>query len=201
MDQIIVLASKNAKKLHELQVLFDFPEVEVKALDTFEPIMDVEEDGDTFEANAIKKACEYARQTGCLTIADDSGLCIDALGGKPGVFSARYAGDGKDDTENIICVLTELRGIQESERTARFETAVALAHPEEGLIDVVFGTCHGFIADEPRGTQGFGYDPIFYYPSFSCTFAQASPEQKNTVSHRAQALAKMKKVLENYLYV
>jgi XTP/dITP diphosphohydrolase len=191
----IVLASRNAKKVRELKELFDLPQIEILSLDDFARIIEVEEDGVTFEENACKKAREYARHTGCLTIADDSGLCVDHLDGRPGVFSARYAGEDKDDKANCDKVLSEMQGCPEPERTARFVAAIAIATPEQ-IIAVTLGTCEGFIATAMRGTNGFGYDPIFYYPAFGCTFGEIAAERKHRVSHRAEALHKAKAIVK-----
>jgi XTP/dITP diphosphohydrolase len=194
----IVLASHNAKKVRELKELFDLPEIEILSLNDFERIIEVEEDGATFEENACKKAREYARQTGCLTIADDSGLCVDHLEGRPGVFSARYAGTDKDDKANCEKVLSAMEGCPDKQRTARFVAAIAIATPQE-IIAVTTGICEGCIAEGMKGTNGFGYDPIFYYPEFGCTFGEIAAERKHSVSHRAQALHKAKEIIRKYI--
>ncbi len=191
----ILIASYNKKKARELKELFDLHGLEVLSLNDFENVSEVKEDGTTFEDNAIKKAQGYARQTGCLTIADDSGLCVDHLLGKPGVFSARYAGEAKDDKANCEKVLREMRGCPEEKRSARFVAAIAIATPEK-LIAVTTGVCEGFIADAMKGTNGFGYDPIFYYPEFGKTFGEIAPANKHRVSHRAQALHRAKEVIK-----
>ncbi|MBN1493927.1 MAG: XTP/dITP diphosphatase [Candidatus Omnitrophica bacterium] len=198
MKQKLLLASCNKKKLKELRELFDMPTIEIVSLNDFDDIVEVQEDGETFEENALKKAQGYARQTRCLTLADDSGLCVDHLGGKPGVFSARYAGVDKDDKSNCNKVLTEMKDCPRHKRTARFVAVVALAEPNK-VIGVVRGECEGEIAPEACGNNGFGYDPIFYYRPFGATFGEIDPAKKHAVSHRAQALEKAKVLLQEYM--
>ena len=155
---------------------------------------DVEETGTTFAENARLKALTYARQSGLLTLADDSGLEVDALGGEPGVFSKRYAGEGKSDAERIEFLLDKLRDVPPGKRSARFRCAIAIASPD-GKLHETDGTCEGEIIFSPRGTNGFGYDPIFYFPARGVTMAELPPEEKNRVSHRAQAAIHARTIL------
>ena len=177
----LLVASQNQKKLKELNEVLKFTLsatesncLELVVLSEFPQISEVLEDGHTFEENAIKKAVGYARQTNLLTIADDSGLCVDALNGEPGVFSARYAGVDKNDLANCQKVINQLRLIPKNKRTGRFECVIALA-TSKGLIGTAAGVVNGMILNELRGSGGFGYDPLFYYPPFKRTFAQVDP--------------------------
>ncbi|MBA2871658.1 XTP/dITP diphosphohydrolase [Anoxybacillus calidus] len=189
----VIIATKNAGKVKEFQTLFAEKEVEVKSLLDFENAPDVEETGETFAENAILKAETIANYLNKVVIADDSGLVVDALNGKPGVYSARYAGEHKNDKENIAKVLEELKGVPFEKRTARFHCALAVAIPRQRTV-VVEGTCEGYIAEAPTGTNGFGYDPIFYVPEKQKTMAELSKEEKNKISHRANALKKLEKI-------
>jgi XTP/dITP diphosphohydrolase len=191
MKQVII-ATKNAGKAREFQALLGKRGVEVKSLLDFPNCPDVEETGNTFAENAILKAEAMARYFNTTVIADDSGLSIDALGGRPGVYSARYAGEEKNDQKNIAKVLSELEGVPFAKRTARFHCALAVAAPGRRTA-VVEGTCEGYIAEKPQGENGFGYDPIFYIPKKGKTMAQLSAEEKNQISHRAKALEKLDK--------
>jgi XTP/dITP diphosphohydrolase len=154
----------------------------------------VVEDGDTCEANAVKKACAIAEYTGLPAVADDTGLEVDALGGRPGVYAARYAGEGATYEDNCRKLLRELMGVPREQRTARFLTVAALALPSDG-IRVVGGTLDGLIAEEASGTAGFGYDPVFLIPELGMTLAQLSADQKNRISHRAKAFTKMREIV------
>jgi XTP/dITP diphosphohydrolase len=158
----------------------------------------VTEDGTTFRENAEKKALGFAKQTGCLTLAEDSGLTIDCLHGEPGVYSARFAGPEKDDLKNCEKVLLLLKGVPKEKRSAAFHCAAALALPDR-VIHVVQESVRGFLAEKMCGTGGFGYDPLFFYPDFGTTFAEVSSERKHRVSHRGKALRKMKEFLKEYL--
>jgi XTP/dITP diphosphohydrolase len=189
----IIIATKNAGKVKEFQTLFAEKEVEVKSLLDFENAPDVEETGETFAENAILKAETISNYLNKVVIADDSGLVVDALDGKPGVYSARYAGEHKNDEENIAKVLEELKGVPFEKRTARFHCALAVSIPCQRTV-VVEGTCEGYIAGAPTGTNGFGYDPIFYVPEKQKTMAELSKEEKNKISHRANALKKLEKI-------
>jgi len=183
----LVIATRNAHKLEEIQAIFDFEGLEVTSAFDYPEIPDVVEDGDTFEANAIKKAVEIAKATGCWTMADDSGLEVDELGGAPGVYSARYAGEPCSYPANNEKLLRELA--DKKDRSARFRTVVALSDPG-GSVQTVTGECPGVIIEELRGTNGFGYDPLFVPDGHSKTFAELDSEEKNRISHRACALHK-----------
>ena len=165
-----------------------------KSLKDFPHCREIRETGKTFAENASLKALGYAEQTGLLTLAEDSGLCCDALEGAPGVYSARFAGEGKKDQENNAKLLKLLEKVPDNCRGAHFASAVAVARPGK-LVGVVEGKVYGVIGRESRGRFGFGYDPVFYYPPFGKTFGEAAPEMKNSVSHRAQALEKAKALL------
>ena len=188
MIPIIVLATKNAGKAKELQELLkDFP-VEIKNLNDFGPIPDVEEDGATFDDNAYKKAAFTAKALGLPAIADDSGLVVEALGGAPGIRSARYAGDKATDQENIKKLLNEMQG--KSNRHAAFECVISIA-VSSGPALTYEGRCEGEITTAPQGVSGFGYDPVFYYPPYGRTFAELTSTEKNRISHRGRALAEV----------
>jgi len=158
----------------------------------------VEERGTTFEENAVLKARAYAQASGLLTLADDSGLEVDVLGGEPGVRSARYNGHGGSDKDRYRLLLCHLRGVPEQERRARFRCVIAIATPE-GEVYTAEGSCEGRIASQPRGSHGFGYDPVFFLPEYGCTMAQLSPEVKNRISHRARAAEGARKTLRGVL--
>ncbi len=190
----LLIASGNAKKLKEMQDLLAGLPFEAVSLKAFPDVNEVPEDGKTFEENAAAKALGYARATGLLTLAEDSGLCCDALDHAPGIYSARFAGPGKNDHENNLKVLRLLEKIPDNCRGAYFKSAVALAEPGK-LLGVVSGEVHGYIGREIRGTNGFGYDVLFYYPPFKKTFGEVPAEMKYKVSHRFKALEKAKELL------
>jgi XTP/dITP diphosphohydrolase len=183
----LVIATRNAHKLEEIRAIFDFQNLDVLSAFDFPDIPDVVEDGDTLEANAIKKAVEIAAATGCWALADDSGLEVDALDGAPGVYSARYAGEPCSYEANNEKLLRELSG--KADRSARFRTVIALSDPG-GSTQTVEGECSGVIIEELRGTNGFGYDPLFIPDGYAETFAQLDSDVKNHISHRANALHK-----------
>lgn len=158
---------------------------------------EVEESGQTFEENASLKARYWADRTGLLTLADDSGLEVDALAGAPGVLSARYAGEEATDEERNALLLQRLAGVPAARRTARFRCVIALAEPH-GRLELCEGVCEGLIASEPKGSHGFGYDPVFFLPGFGKTMAELAPEEKNRISHRSRAIAKAKELLEHW---
>ncbi|MCZ8542035.1 XTP/dITP diphosphatase [Psychrobacillus psychrodurans] len=189
MKQIII-ATKNIGKAKDFEALFNPLGYEVKTLHDVAEEMDIEETGSSFEENALIKATSLANHLQTMVIADDSGLEIDALGGRPGIFSARYAGEEKNDDDNIDKVLKELEGIKESEKTARFVCAIAVASPNKEPF-TVRGTCEGVIGTERKGTNGFGYDPIFYVPSEQKMMAELTAEQKGAISHRGNAIKKL----------
>lgn len=194
----LLVATTNLKKLKELQDLLAGLPVHCLSLKDFPDVTYVEETGDTFEANAKLKALGYAEQTGVLTLGEDSGLCCDALQGAPGVFSARFSGTLKDDDANNHKLLQMLEAVPESKRTAYYESAIALAEPGH-LIGVVAGRVHGLITSDLQGREGFGYDPLFYYPPFGKTFGEVPVELKHQVSHRSRALTKLRSLLKKYL--
>lgn len=186
---ILVIATRNKGKTVEIrELLKDFP-VEVKNLDDFGPIPEVEEDGATFDENAYKKASFAAKVLGFPALADDSGLVVEALGGSPGVHSARYAGEHATDADRNKKLLREME--DRSDRRAAFECVISVAVPS-GAALTYEGRCEGEIAREPAGDQGFGYDPVFYYPPLDKTFAQMSRTEKNRVSHRGKALSEFR---------
>lgn len=190
---IIVIATRNNNKTKEIKEYFKDSDIDFKDLNDFGPIPEVVEDGDTFEDNAYKKASFTARVLGFPAMADDSGLCVDALDGAPGVFSARFAGEDATDKERTAKILEELDGNEN--RDAYFECVISLAVPT-GPALTYEGKCEGKITDEPRGENGFGYDPVFFYPGFNKTFAEASIEEKSHVSHRGKALKELKNELD-----
>jgi XTP/dITP diphosphohydrolase len=192
MMKQVIIATKNVGKAREFQELLKKKGIEVKSLLDFPNCPDVEETGSTFAENAVLKAEAMSHYFHAIVIADDSGLSIDALHGRPGVYSARYAGEEKNDQKNIAKVLEELKGVPFEKRTARFHCALAVAAPGRRTT-VVEGTCEGYITEVPKGENGFGYDPIFYVPQKGKTMAELSKEEKNQISHRAKALAKLEK--------
>ena len=196
LDRPLILATKNRGKVSEFQDLFRGFDFEIKSLNDFGPIPPVIEDGETFEDNSVKKAQFTAKVLGLPAIADDSGLTVKALGGKPGVLSARYAGEDATDEANNIKLLKAMKGIEQ--REAAFICVLAIAVPQ-GPALIYGGTCEGLITQEISGTQGFGYDPIFYYPPLNKTFAQMSAAEKNGVSHRGRAMAELKGELDKVL--
>jgi XTP/dITP diphosphohydrolase len=185
MKHIIVLATRNEGKVKELRrVLGDFA-IDLRSLNDFGPIPEAVEDGDTFDENAYKKALFTARVLGLPAIADDSGLVVEALDGAPGVYSARYAGDNATDAENTQKLLREMAG--QTNRKAAFHCVISIAVPS-GPALTYEGKCEGTITTEPSGSDGFGYDPVFFSPELGKTFAESSIEEKNRISHRGRAL-------------
>ena len=189
----IIIASQNKGKIEEFYQLFKPFNVEILSLLDFPEPLDVEETGKTFEENARLKAEAIAKAYDCVAIADDSGLVIDALDGRPGVYSARYAGEEKDDQKNIEKVLSELQGVPMEKRTAHFQCVLAISFPGQST-RFVSGQCHGIITEEPVGTHGFGYDPIFYIPEKGKTFAELDAGDKNQLSHRGKAMEALKNI-------
>lgn len=195
-NQVVVLATRNKGKTIEIKKLLeDFP-VDIKNLEDFGPIPPVQEDGATFDENAYKKASFTAKVLGFPALADDSGLEVNALGGAPGVQSARFAGPEATDEENNARLLQEMEG--KTDRSAAFMCVISVAVPS-GPALTYEARCEGVIAEEPVGEQGFGYDPVFYYPPMKKTFAQMTPEEKNTVSHRGKALAELREEFDRVL--
>ncbi|MGG3194647.1 MULTISPECIES: XTP/dITP diphosphatase [Priestia] len=191
----IIIATKNAGKVKDFETLFSPKGFQVKSLLDFPEMEDVEETGVTFAENATLKAEAISFALNKLVIADDSGLAIDALNGEPGVYSARYAGENKDDNANIEKVLQKLNDVPFEKRTARFHCALAIAVPGKRT-EIVEGTCEGHILEEKRGENGFGYDPIFFVEKWRCSMAELSKEQKNQISHRANALKKLAPLID-----
>lgn len=183
----IVLATRNQGKVREFQRLFAPLGWEVVSVDAYPQAPEVEEDGKTFEENAIKKAKTISDVLGITAIADDSGLEVDALDGAPGVYSARYAGEKATDEQNWRKLLDELKEVPLKKRTARFRCTLAFVQPGQEPI-TASGTCEGVIIHNPAGTNGFGYDPVFFLPDRLSTMAQLSPEEKSQISHRAKAM-------------
>jgi len=197
----LLIATTNRHKLKEFRALFKrLPKLKLVSLNDLpsEKIREVKEDGKTFEENAVKKALGYASQSGLLTLAEDSGICVDALRGKPGVYSARFAGPGKSDLANCKKLLRALKKTPLKNRKAHYESVIAIASPEK-LIGVVNGKVAGFIDSEMKGKRGFGYDPLFHYPPFHKTFGQVSEARKNKVSHRSKSAKKSTWIISTYL--
>ena len=191
----LLVATRNEGKLKELrQLLSDF-RLDLYGLADFPGVIEVTETGQSFIENASLKAAGYAKQTGLLTLADDSGLEVDALGGAPGVFSARYAGEGASDAERRAQLLSALSIIPAPGRTARFVSAIAISNGEGQILNISVGKCDGRIDFEPCGSRGFGYDPVFTPIGYDKTFAQLEPAIKNQISHRARALLSARKFL------
>lgn len=194
----VVVATKNKGKLKEIKEVlkdFDFDVVSMEEVGVFD---DIAETGETFEENATLKACHIQRLTDAMVIADDSGLEVDALHGAPGIYSARYAGEHANDLKNNQKLLEALKDVPDEDRTARFVCAVAVAINEQSVF-TVRGTVEGFIGREPVGTNGFGYDPLFYLPRYGKTMAQCSMDEKNRISHRGNALMAMVEELKKRL--
>jgi len=195
----LVIATGNPGKFNEMATLLTGVDALLVPLDRAGPIPPMPpEGGESFQENAFRKAEAVARASGHLALADDSGLEVDALGGQPGVLSARFGGPQATDAERNVRLLELLRGIPPDRRTARFRCVVAVADPR-GAVQLAEGVCEGRIAFESRGLRGFGYDPVFEVPSLGKTFAELDPEVKNRLSHRAQAMAKARAILEGIL--
>ena len=186
----LLIATRNAHKLEEIRQIFDVPGLQIVSAFDFPDVPDVIEDGATLEANAVKKAVELALATGLYALADDTGLEVRALDGEPGVYSARYAGEPADYAANNRKLLQALDGIED--RTAQFRCVIALSEPG-GRAQYVEGICPGRIATEPRGSNGFGYDPLFVPDGYDRTFAELSSDEKNRISHRARALSEARR--------
>ena len=195
-NRILVVATRNKGKTAEIQdLLKDFP-IAVKNLNDFGPIPEAPEDGSTFDENAYQKSSLTARVLGLPALADDSGLCVEALDGAPGVHSARYAGENATDTEKCQKLLADMKGVQN--RNAAFECVLSLAVPT-GAALTYEARCEGIITETPIGENGFGYDPVFYHPPLEKTFAQLSMAEKSRVSHRGKALREFKSEIDKVL--
>ena len=193
---IIVIATRNKGKKSEISDLLKGFPVDIKGLDDFGPIPHIEEDGDTFDENAYKKAGFTARILGFPALADDSGLLVEALGGAPGVLSARYAGENATDEQRCQKLLQEMEG--KTNRKAAFECVISIAVPT-GPALTYEARCEGLIAEQPSGSNGFGYDPVFYYPPLNKTFGELTIEEKSHVSHRGKALREFKDELDKVM--
>jgi XTP/dITP diphosphohydrolase len=192
----LLLASQNPGKLGEMRQLVAGLPFHVVGPPDLGILEAPEETGKTFRENAVLKARYYAGRSGLLTVADDSGICVDALDGGPGLYSARFGGEGATDAERNRLLLDKLRGVPPEKRGAHFTSAVAVVRGGEVLFDAQ-ETVDGFIAEETRGPNGFGYDPLFFYPPFGRTFGETPPEEKDRVSHRGKAFARLKRFLES----
>ena len=192
----IVIATRNKGKKSEISDLLKGFPVDIKGLDDFGPIPHIEEDGDTFDENAYKKASLTARMLGFPALADDSGLLVEALGGAPGVLSARYAGENATDERRCQKLLQEMEG--KTNRKAAFECVISIAVPT-GPALTYEARCEGLIAEQPSGSNGFGYDPVFYYPPLNKTFGELTIEEKSRVSHRGKALGEIKDELDKVM--
>jgi len=195
----IVIASKNKNKIFEIKNKFsEIKDIELLPLDFFNKVPDVVEDGKTFEENALKKAGEISEFLKMPVLADDSGLVVDALDGRPGIYSARYGGENSTDSEKNKLLLEELKNIPAEKRTARFICVIALVFPD-GVSYSAKGECEGLISTSFQGDFGFGYDPVFYLPQHNKTMAELTIEEKNLISHRALALEQARHILESII--
>jgi len=192
---ILLLATTNPGKLGEITLILADVPFQLRTLADLENMSEVPETGSTFRDNAVLKARGYALQAGVNTIADDSGLEVDALDGAPGVLSARYAGTDASDAERVSVLLTTLSAVSENQRTARFVCASAIASADGKIVHTAEGRCEGRIIFQPRGSNGFGYDPVFIPEGYDRTLAELSAEVKNRISHRARALAAAREFL------
>jgi XTP/dITP diphosphohydrolase len=193
---ILVIATRNKGKTQEIKALLKGFPVDIKNLDDFGPIPHLEEDGDTFDENAYKKASFAARILGLPALADDSGLMVEALDGAPGIHSARYAGENATDEQRYLKLLDDMKG--KTNRKAAFECVISIAVPT-GPALTYEARCEGLITTEPAGSNGFGYDPVFFYAPLNKTFAQITREEKNRISHRGKALAELKSEFDKVL--
>lgn len=194
----LLVATRNKKKLKEIRDILKGLDLKITSLGDYPNPPRIIENGKTFRENAVKKATRIAAFSKKLTMGEDSGLCVEALGGLPGVYSARFSGKAKNDSQNNLKVLRLLKGLPLGRRRAYYSCAVALAD-EDGLIGVVEGSCSGLIAFKPSGRFGFGYDPIFIIPKYKKTFAQLGTGIKHKMSHRYHALEKAKKIIQKYI--
>ncbi len=191
----LLLATTNRHKIEEYRAIFADLPFQLLSLKDISLDMDVEETGTTFQQNADLKALAYASASGMLSLADDSGIEIDALGGQPGIYSARFLGPDVSYQERFRVILERMQGLPVSQRTAHFQCVITIAEPS-GTHKSVEGTVHGIIADAPRGTHGFGYDPLFLVPEYGKTMAEMPPELKHRISHRGRAAAFARILLE-----
>ncbi|HPN36500.1 MAG TPA: XTP/dITP diphosphatase [bacterium] len=194
---ILLLATNNADKAAEMRDFFTGLNLVLRTAAEFPQIPAVEEDQPTLQGNAVKKASALAAATGLLSLADDTGLEVDALNGRPGVYSSRYAGENASYSENVDKLLAELQDIPAAQRSARFRCVIALANGSR--VETVEGVCEGVILTARQGQGGFGYDPVFFLPEIGRTFAEMSLEEKNRISHRGRALQQARRLLEKKL--
>ncbi|MBP9853412.1 MAG: XTP/dITP diphosphatase [Candidatus Omnitrophica bacterium] len=194
----LVVATKNKGKLREIKELLREFDLKITSLADYPNAPDIVEDGTTFRENALIKANIIAAYTNQLTMGEDSGLSVEALNNAPGIYSARYSGENATDEKNNQKLISELKGVPANKRSAKYHCCIALVDDEK-IIDVVEGECSGFIATEPSGTNGFGYDPYFLIPKYNKTFGELDPSIKSQMSHRAMALQALKKTLKNYI--
>jgi XTP/dITP diphosphohydrolase len=195
----IVLATGNQHKLREFQQILETDTLEIVPQSTFPGCPEVIEDGSSFEENALKKARTIAMHTGCIAMADDSGLEVDALMGEPGIYSARYAGEPRSDERNIELLLENMRRVCQAQRGAQFTCVIAVVTPD-GRELIAQGLCRGLITARPIGNDGFGYDPVFLHEPSNRTFAQLSSVEKNSISHRGLAVRNLRELLADFLY-
>ncbi len=193
----LLVATKNQGKLREIRELLKEFDVKVTSLSDYPDCPDIVEDGKTFKANAVKKATVIGKHTGKLTLGEDSGLQVKVLGNKPGIYSARFSDPNATDEKNNDKLLTSLKNVPQSKRQARYRCFVALADGEK-IVGVVDGSCAGLITKDRRGSNGFGYDPLFLIARYNKTFGELAPEIKAKISHRARALKKLKGLLAKY---
>lgn len=194
----LVVATKNKKKLKEIKEILRIRGLKFSSLADLAKLPRIIENGRSFRENAVKKAVKIARATGKFTLGEDSGLCVDALHGAPGIYSSRFSGKNKSDLQNNLKLLRLLGDLPHKKRKAHYVCAVALAD-KEGLIGVVEGKCNGLIGFKMRGTAGFGYDPLFVIPKYNKTFAKLGERVKHKMSHRYRALEKAKKIIQKYI--
>jgi len=194
----LVVATKNKKKLGEIGDILKGQGLKITSLADYQKVPRIIENGKTFKENAVKKAVRIACFTRKLALGEDSGICVDALGGRPGVYSSRFSGRNKSDIQNNLKLLKSLEGLPLKKRKAYYACAVALAD-NNGLVAVVEGRCSGVIGFAPKGNSGFGYDPLFIIPKYKKTFAQLGLRVKHKMSHRYHALKKAKKVIQEYI--
>lgn len=194
----MIIASHNKGKINEFKAMFAPLNIEVQSLLDFPELLEVEETGVTFEENARLKAEQIAETLNCITLSDDSGLVVNALNGEPGVYSARYSGEPKDDNRNNLKLLARLKEVEATDRSAYFVSCIVVAHPKMDSL-VVEGRAFGEILPELRGVEGFGYDPLFYVEAEGSTFAEIPLERKNQISHRANATKQLLEALPAWL--
>jgi XTP/dITP diphosphohydrolase len=194
----LLVATKNKKKLEEIKEILRGLNLNITSLSDYKNTPRIIENGKTFKGNAIKKAVQLARFTKKLTLGEDSGLCVNALGGKPGVYSSRFSGKDKNDLKNNLKLLKLLKGVTLKKRKAHYVCAVAMAD-KHGLIGTAEGKCRGLIGFKQKGNFGFGYDPLFIIPKYAKTFAELGPGIKHKMSHRYLALEKVRKILLKYI--